>query len=549
MRTAICVACFTALLWAQNVGIGTSTPSERLHVAGNLRLDNAFMPGNNAGAVGNILLSQGPGVAPTWLPNGAIGSILMIGPGGTPMWAPNPICTSPTLNRFIKFTSTTPTAVCNTTLAEQTNAPNNIWNADGIATPDPTDKFSIYSLSAAPWAINAYASHNGGAIFASVDIGNPTAFSAIDAVYLGTGNGSGAIITHQGSTTTGTGKGIVTGRLGGATNAPPAGTGYYGPSNTGSPFTSTTGGFSSFTIAGTGANRYTFGVHGAVWVLSSSTTAGTRTGGVLGSHEDNAAYNAWGALGYRTSGGAHNGVYGSTGYAWGGGFNHAIGLEGAGGGFYGGVVGSWSRSEVIGTLACGELLGSYTLGPAVVSGYTAEIVSTSKGRKPVYATTSPQLHVYTAGRGTLRGGRVEIRFDKDFQTLLGEVPIVIVTPQGPCHGLYVSQVTKEGFTVEELNGGTSDVSFAWMAFAQRIDAKTYTFPSQLLQADFDEKLRGYMFNENIQDRTGLPMWWDGQKLRFDPIPEGVGGMPKKQTQAHAKQQEAPTMRVRPRLQD
>jgi hypothetical protein len=48
-------------LAAQNVGIGTSTPTERLHVAGNLRLDNAFMPGNQAGAVGNILLSQGAG--------------------------------------------------------------------------------------------------------------------------------------------------------------------------------------------------------------------------------------------------------------------------------------------------------------------------------------------------------------------------------------------------------------------------------------------------------------------------------------------------------
>jgi hypothetical protein len=42
-------------LAAQNVGIGTNTPTERLHVAGNLRLDNAFMPGNQAGAKGNIL--------------------------------------------------------------------------------------------------------------------------------------------------------------------------------------------------------------------------------------------------------------------------------------------------------------------------------------------------------------------------------------------------------------------------------------------------------------------------------------------------------------
>jgi hypothetical protein len=51
-------------LAAQNVGIGTNTPTGRSRVAANLHLDNAFMPGNQAGAVGNILLSQGAGATP-----------------------------------------------------------------------------------------------------------------------------------------------------------------------------------------------------------------------------------------------------------------------------------------------------------------------------------------------------------------------------------------------------------------------------------------------------------------------------------------------------
>lgn len=158
-RILLSLALFTGWLAGQNVGIGTATPTERLHVAGNLRLDNAFMPGNQAGAVGNILLSQGAGVAPVWLPNGAIGTILMIGPGGTPVWAPNPICTSPTLNRFIKFTSTSPTSVCNTTLAE--NANGNIWNADGAAGPIAGfDKFEIIGTAAMPYAINGYTTAN-----------------------------------------------------------------------------------------------------------------------------------------------------------------------------------------------------------------------------------------------------------------------------------------------------------------------------------------------------------------------------------------------------
>jgi hypothetical protein len=140
----------------QNVGIGTNAPTQRLHVAGNLRLDGAFMPGNQPGAIGNILLSQGAGTPPVWLPNGAVGTILIIGPGGTPIWAPNPICASPTQNRFIKFTSTSPTAVCNTTLAENTTG--NIWNADGSGSPvDAGDKFEIIATDDFPNAINGYA--------------------------------------------------------------------------------------------------------------------------------------------------------------------------------------------------------------------------------------------------------------------------------------------------------------------------------------------------------------------------------------------------------
>ena len=57
--------------WAQNVGIGTTSPTEKLHVQGNLRLDSAFMPGNNPGLAGQVLVSQGPSQPPRWdsLPN------------------------------------------------------------------------------------------------------------------------------------------------------------------------------------------------------------------------------------------------------------------------------------------------------------------------------------------------------------------------------------------------------------------------------------------------------------------------------------------------
>jgi hypothetical protein len=42
-------------------------PPQRDHGTGILHLDNAFMPSNQAGAVGKTLLSQGGGVAPNML--------------------------------------------------------------------------------------------------------------------------------------------------------------------------------------------------------------------------------------------------------------------------------------------------------------------------------------------------------------------------------------------------------------------------------------------------------------------------------------------------
>jgi hypothetical protein len=53
---------------AQNVGIGTATPTEKLDVLGNLKFTGALMPNNNAGTTGRLLMSSGPGVAPTWGP-------------------------------------------------------------------------------------------------------------------------------------------------------------------------------------------------------------------------------------------------------------------------------------------------------------------------------------------------------------------------------------------------------------------------------------------------------------------------------------------------
>ena len=55
----------SAFFYAQ-VGINTTTPTEMLHVDGNLRIDGALMPGGNAGNENQLLITKGAGNEPEW---------------------------------------------------------------------------------------------------------------------------------------------------------------------------------------------------------------------------------------------------------------------------------------------------------------------------------------------------------------------------------------------------------------------------------------------------------------------------------------------------
>ncbi|MCX7607559.1 MAG: tail fiber domain-containing protein [Bacteroidia bacterium] len=113
------------------LGIGTTTPAQRLHVVGNLHLQGAFMPAGNAGTAGAILTSQGAGTPPSWLAGTAVGQVLTwtaTGPQWQAVAAPNAwlltgnLGTNPTIN-FIGTVDNQPlrVGVNNTTRAFFTN--------------------------------------------------------------------------------------------------------------------------------------------------------------------------------------------------------------------------------------------------------------------------------------------------------------------------------------------------------------------------------------------------------------------------------------------
>jgi hypothetical protein len=440
-RILLQVALLMGGLAAQNVGIGISTPTERLHVAGNLRLDNAFMPGNQPGAVGNILVSQGANVAPVWLPNGPAGSILTsAGPGNDPVWTPNPICGSPNQNRFTKFTSTSPTQVCNTTLAENTN--DNIWNADGAAAPlYGVDKFEIIATTARPYAINGYATTGYGVYGeASSTFGNGV-------VGLATGaNGIGVYGYTDQATSTG-----VTG-----VNADPNGiAGYF--FNSAGAGTGTGHGVVGRTSQGVG-----FGVMG----INDNTQTGTYPAGVVGAGGTTTTLRPAFADG---TGGSFTGE--GVGVA---GWKLGNATDGEGGGvFAGDLVGGLPTLYAYVAWRTGGT--NYKINGTGSVGTIVDGLNGRQDRRIMVAPEMPEIHFMDVGQGQLQGGRAYIQLDPIFAKNIvvnEQHPLrVLIQLEDECNGVRVTNKSQYGFEVIELNGGTSNARFTYFVIANRADEK------------------------------------------------------------------------------
>jgi len=276
------------------------------------------------------------------------------------------------------------------------------------------------------------------------------------------------------------------------------------------------------------ADAYQFGVYGE----KKQDFGGTnyydkRSGGVLGLtyRDDNSTILCWGSLGYKSTGNVDYGGYGTvTTWTAGTGFMPAENIQtGIGSGWYGGIIGGWTRGEVMGHIAAGEMFASYNLGNEYTSGYSAEVVTLSDKRVAAYSVTSTEINVYSGKTSKLINGKARVDFERAFAELIGDnKPVITATPMGQCNGIYISNVDSKGFDVTELNSGNSNVEFSYIVISKRIDAENKPeLPEALSRKDFDEKMKGVMFNENNLEQSATPIWWDGTKIRFEQVPREI----------------------------
>jgi len=257
---------------------------------------------------------------------------------------------------------------------------------------------------------------------------------------------------------------------------------------------------------------YTFGAAGYNW------NDYTRTGGTLGAYWSG---NYWGSLGYKNSGSTSYGVYGSAAYSSGAGILSQKELVGVGGGLFGGIAGLVSRGEIIGQLNKGEYFASYNSGNTYTYGKNIELVGEVQGEKTaLYSLSALDAKLYDDGRAQLVNGVAFVRFDELFSTLMEGIPTVTVSPAGNCNGIFIEEITKDGFRIKEMNNGTSNVAFTYIVLAKRKSVEEEA-TKMVTKASFERDLDGFMFNDGNTESKANGAWWDGKTLQFGTIPRAL----------------------------
>ncbi len=99
-----------------------------------------------------------------------------------------------------------------------------------------------------------------------------------------------------------------------------------------------------------------------------------------------------------------------------------------------------------------------------------KITTASGEEKKLYGMSSENVEITLSGTSTLENGEAKIIFATDTQEIIDETqPIkVVFSLTSPCNkNIYVSEKSKEGFVLKEVEGMDSGITFDWMVLAKR----------------------------------------------------------------------------------
>ncbi len=237
----------------------------------------------------------------------------------------------------------------------------------------------------------------------------------------------------------------------------------------------------------------------------------TRCGGILGAGDWNGLY--WGALGYKTSGYSYYGGYFSS-YTSGGGKNSQANI-GIGIGAWGDLMGADIHGKVYGVYAEGENYAMFSNGPVYRNNLDIHLQDNGTGTSTVlYTNVSTDATIQTCGTASLSNGTKSISFDPAFSaSVSSDAPVIVtVTPVGNSNGVYLSEVSGNGFTVVENNGGKSNVMVNYIAIGKRAGYENPSLPPEVIDAAYTSNLARGLHNDADTQTNGEGLYYENGQL-------------------------------------
>jgi hypothetical protein len=217
-------------------------------------------------------------------------------------------------------------------------------------------------------------------------------------------------------------------------------------------------------------------------------------------------------MGYQATGGTEYGGY-FTNWTTGSGKDDAS--VGIGLGSWGELFGANIHGKVYGAFVEGGNYGLYSNGDVFRNGMDVHLQETETPSLAVlYTNVSTDVTVQTSGFSTLSKGTCRIEFDDDFKKVVSpEVPVIVtVTPTGNSNGVYVSEVTKDGFTVVENNGGKNSLMVTFIAIGRRKGYEDPQLPAEVISSDYVEKLSRGLHNDADTETDAEGLYYQNGQL-------------------------------------